>query len=188
MGKTYTELNDKLTAFIKAQKMFFVATAPLTPDGHVNVSPKGYDSFKIIDKATVAYLDYGGSGIETHAHVVENGRITIMFCAYAGKANIVRLYGQGSVCTFHDEGFAEKLAWFPDFDRARAIITIKLTSIMDSCGYGVPFYDFVSERDQLKRAHTFKSIEDWHEYRYERNPESLDGLPGLVRPEIKTDD
>jgi hypothetical protein len=182
MGKTYTALNDKLIKFIKAQKMFFVATAPLTESGHVNVSPKGYDSFKIIDESTVAYLDYGGSGIETHAHVVENGRITIMFCAYEGKANIVRLYGQGSVCAFHDDGFAEKLKWFPDFDRARAIITIKLSRVMDSCGYGVPFYEFKGERDQLKRSHTFKSVEDWHEYRYERNPESLDGLPGLVRP------
>lgn len=182
MGKTYTELNDKITAFIAKQKMFFVATAPLTTDGHVNVSPKGYDSFKIIDPTTVAYLDYGGSGIETHAHVVENQRITIMFCAFEGKANILRLYGQGSVCAFHDDGFAEKLAWFPDFDRARAIITIKLTRLMDSCGYGVPFYDFIGERDQLKRSHTFKSVEDWHEYRYEKNPESLDGLPGLVRP------
>ena len=182
MGRTYTALNDKLITFIEAQKMFFVATAPLTENGHVNVSPKGYDSFKIIDETTVAYLDYGGSGIETHAHVVENGRITIMFCAYEGKANIVRLYGKGSVCAFHDEGFAEQLAWFPDFDRARAIITIKLSRVMDSCGYGVPFYEFLGERDQLKRSHTFKSVEDWHEYRYDRNPESLDGLPGLVRP------
>lgn len=182
MGKTYTELNDKLITFIKAQKMFFVATAPLTPNGHVNVSPKGYDSFKIIDPSTVAYLDYGGSGIETHAHVVENGRITIMFCAYEGKANIVRLYGKGSVCAFHDEGFAEKLAWFPEFDRARAIITVDLTSVSDSCGYAVPFYEFKGERDQLKRAHEFKSVDDWQEYRYSRNEASLDGLPGLVRP------
>jgi len=106
-----------------------------------------------------------------------------MFCAFEGKANIMRLYGQGSVCAFHDEGFAEKLAWFPDFDRARAIITIKLTRIMDSCGYGVPFYDFVGERDQLKRSHEFKSVEAWQDYRYDKNPESLDGLPGLVRPE-----
>lgn len=180
--KLYPELNDKLIAFIQKQKMFFVATAPLTGDGHVNVSPKGYESFKIINNQTVAYLDYGGSGIETHAHVVENGRITLMFCAYEGKANIMRLYGQGSVCAFHDDGFAEKLAWFPDFDRARAIITVKLTRIQDSCGYGVPFYDFVSERDQLKRSHTHKSIEEWMDYRYDKNPESIDGLPGLIRP------
>jgi len=90
MGKTYSELNEKLISFIAKQKMFFIATAPLTPNGHVNVSPKGYDSFKIIDPNTVAYLDYGGSGIETHAHGVENGRITIMFCAYEGKGDNVR--------------------------------------------------------------------------------------------------
>lgn len=183
MGKTYSELDEALIAFIKAQKMFFVATAPLSENGHVNVSPKGYDSFKIIDPTTVAYLDYGGSGIETHAHVLENGRITLMFCAYQGKANIVRLYGQGSVCAFHDDGFAEQLAWFPEFDRARAIITVKLTRIMDSCGWGVPFYDYQGERDQLKRAHAHRTLEDWQEHRYNRNAESIDGLPGLVRPD-----
>jgi len=164
--------------------MFFVATAPLTGEGHVNVSPKGYDSFKIIDPNTVAYLDYGGSGIETHAHVLENGRITIMFCAYEGKAGIVRLYGRGEVCAFYDEGFDEKLAWFPEFDRARAIITVNLTRISDSCGYSVPFYEFTGERDQLMRAHTHKTIEDWHEYRLSKNGESIDGLPGLVRPKL----
>lgn len=182
MSKLYSELNDKLVKFIQAQKMFFVATAPLSDKGHVNVSPKGYNSFKIIDPMTVAYLDYGGSGIETHAHVVENGRITIMFCAFEGKADIIRLYGEGSVCAFHDEGFAEKLAWFPDFDRARAIITVKLTRISDSCGWGVPFYEFTGEREQLKIAHKHKSVEEWKEYRYERNAQSIDGLPGLVRP------
>ena len=186
MSKIYPEINEKLTAFIERQKMFFVATAPLTGSGHVNVSPKGYDSFKIIDSKTVAYLDYGGSGIETHAHVLENGRITIMFCAYEGKADIIRLYGQGQVCAFYDDGFAEKLAWFPEFDRARAIITVNLTRITDSCGYGVPFYEFTGEREQLKRSHTHKSVEDWYEYRLERNPESIDGLPGLIKPMSKS--
>ncbi len=182
MGKIYEEITDRLEKFISNQKMFFVGTAPLTEAGHVNVSPKGYDSFKIIDPKTVAYLDYGGSGIETHAHVLENGRITIMFCAYEGKANIVRLYGRGEVCSFYDEGFEEKLAWFPEFDRARAIITVNLTRITDSCGYAVPFYDFVGERDQLHRSHTHKTTEDWYEYRLSRNAESIDGLPGLIRP------
>ncbi len=182
MGKLYAEITDKLERFISAQQMFFVATAPLTGDGHVNVSPKGYDSFKIIDPNTVAYLDYGGSGIETHAHVLENGRITIMFCAFEGKANIVRLYGRGEVCAFYDEGFEEKLAWFPEFDRARAIITVHLTRITDSCGFSIPYYEFVGERDQLKRSHTHKTVEDWYEYRLSKNAESIDGLPGLIRP------
>ena len=90
MGKTYAQLDDRLTRFIEAQKMFFVATAPLSREGHVNLSPKGYDTFAIIDPNTVAYLDLGGSGIETHAHVVENGRITVMFCAFDGKPYILR--------------------------------------------------------------------------------------------------
>jgi len=183
MGKIYDHITDRLSDFIQRQKMFFVATAPLTADGHVNVSPKGYDSFKIIDPNTVAYLDYGGSGIETHAHVLENERITIMFCAFEGKANILRLYGRGEVCAFYDEGFDEKLAWFPEFDRARAIITVHVTRITDSCGFAVPFYEFKGERDQLHRAHQNKTVEEWQAYRLSRNAESIDGLPGLIRPE-----
>jgi len=183
MGKLYEEITPALVEFIGSQKMFFVSTAPLQSDGHVNVSPKGYDSFKIIDSTTVAYLDYGGSGIETHAHVLENGRVTIMFCAFEGKANIVRLYGRGEVCAFYDDGFSDKLAWFPDFDRARAIITVNVTRITDSCGFGVPFMNFEGERDQLKRAHTSKSVEDWQEHRLSKDGQSIDGLPGLMRPE-----
>lgn len=182
MGKTYDEITDKLRTFIEAQHVFFVATAPLTGDGHVNVSPKGYDTFRILSSARVAYLDYGGSGIETHAHVLENQRITIMFCAFEGKPNIVRLYGKGSVCAFYDEGFEELMTLFPDYDRARAIITVDLTRITDSCGFSIPFFEFKGERDQLHRAHTHRSVEDWYEYRLSRNAESIDGLPGLVRP------
>lgn len=183
MGKIYEEITDHLVEFIESKKMFFVATAPLQADGHVNVSPKGYDSFKIIDSKTVAYLDYGGSGIETHAHVLENGRVTIMFCAFEGKPNIVRLYGRGEVCAFYDDGFKDKLAWFPDFDRARAIITVNLTRVSDSCGMAVPYFDFVGQRDQLKSAYTKKSVEDWNEYRLSKDGQSIDGLPGLIRPE-----
>ena len=183
MGKSYEALNDKLEAFIKAQHMFFVATAPLTPDGHVNVSPKGYDTFRILSPNKVAYLDYGGSGIETHAHVLENERITLMFCAYEGKPNILRLYGRGSVCAFYDEGFDELMKLFPDYDRARAIIIVDLTRITDSCGFSIPFYEYQGERDQLDRTHRHRSVEDWYEYRLSRNAESIDGLPGLIRPE-----
>jgi len=182
MGKTYEVLDDKLTSFILAQKMFFVATAPLSRNGHVNVSPKGYDCFKIINPTTVAYLDLGGSGIETLAHLKENGRITIMFCAFEGKANIVRLYGTGTVVNFDEPGFAAALALFPNFSRARSIITINITRIADSCGFGVPFYDFKGERDQLMRSALHRSEEDWKEYRYMRNPKSIDGLEGLIKP------
>lgn len=183
MGKTYEVLDAKLTSFILAQKMFFVATAPLNGTGHVNVSPKGYDCFKIINPTTVAYLDLGGSGIETLAHLKENGRITIMFCAFEGKANIVRLYGTGTVVNFDEPRFAAALALFPNFSRARSIITINITRIADSCGFGVPFYDFKGERDQLMRSSLHRSEEDWKEYRYMRNPKSIDGLEGLTKPD-----
>lgn len=182
MGKIFSHLDDKLISFIDAQKMFFVATAPLSDCGHVNVSPKGYDCFKIIDTHTVAYLDLGGSGIETLAHLKENGRITILFCAFEGKANILRLYGNGSAVCFDEPGFDEALALFPNHIRARSIITINITRIADSCGFGVPFYDFKGERDQLLRSVHHRTEADWKQYRYLRNPQSIDGLDGLIKP------
>jgi len=182
MGKQFDRLDDKLIAFIKAQKMFFVGTAPLSGDGHVNLSPKGYDSFAVIDDLTVAYLDLGGSGIETHAHVVENGRITIMFCAFEGKANILRLYGQGTVYDFTHPEFEQYAKLFGDFGKCRAVIVVKLTRIQDSCGWGVPFYDFKGERDQLRRSENHRTREQWVEHRYKTNSKSIDGLPGLVKP------
>lgn len=181
MGKTYPHLDESLREFIAAQKMFFVATAPLSADGHVNMSPKGYDSFAVIDDTTVAYLDLGGSGIETQAHVQENERITIMFCAYDGPANILRLYGQGEAIDFDHPEFAKMLALFEGYDRARAVIRIKLTRIQDSCGWGIPFYEFKGERDQLKRwVDNATSEDEWKQRRYDRNETSIDGLPGLI--------
>ncbi len=180
MGKTYEKLDDKLIDFIKAQKLFFVATAPLSGEGHVNVSPKGYDSFAILDETTVAYADLGGSGIETHAHVVENGRITIMFCAFEGKANIVRLYGRAQAYDFNHPDFAELAALFPDLERLRGVFKVKLTRIADSCGWGVPFFSYEGERDQLKRWTTSRDMDEWRERRMTQNAESIDGLPGLT--------
>lgn len=186
MGKVYNTLDDTLIDFIKAQKMFFVATAPMAEDGHVNVSPKGYDSFAVIDETTVAWLDLGGSGIETMAHLKENGRITIMFCAFEGKANILRLYGTGEAVQFDDPRFADLLALFPNFDKARAIVTVKLDRIADSCGWGVPFYEFKGERDQLKRTwdHAYEKHGDAVDEKfYVSNAESIDGLEGMTRPD-----
>jgi len=183
MGKTYEALDDKLTAFIQAQKMFFVATAPMSADGHVNVSPKGYDSFAVIDPLTVAYLDLGGSGIETLAHLKDNGRITLMFCAFEGKANIVRLYGHGEAVSFDDPGFDELCKLFPPEPRARSVIKINITLIMDSCGWGVPFYEFTGERDQLKRTHLNRSPDGFKAHRYTSNAKSIDGLEGLTKPD-----
>ena len=120
MATFYDQLEDKHLDFIEQQKMFFIATAPAASDGHVNLSPKGYDAFKVIDRNTVAYLDLGGSGIETLAHVKENGRLTFMFCAFEGKANIMRIYGQAEAVSFNEPSFDEKFALFEGFDRARS--------------------------------------------------------------------
>ena len=182
MSKTYEHLDETLAAFIKAQKMFFVATAPLSDEGSVNVSPKGYDSLALIDERTVAYLDLGGSGTETLAHVRENGRITLMFCAFEGAANILRLYGQGRAVAFDEPGFAELKALFPTFERARAIVVVEITRIADSCGWGVPIYEFKAEREQLHRHVDHRPSDEWAERRYETNAVSIDGLPALVRP------
>jgi hypothetical protein len=182
MAKTYDRLDDKLTAFIRRQKLFFVATAPLSPEGSVNLSPKGYDSLAVLDPQTLAYVDLGGSGIETCAHLRENGRITLMFCAFEGPANILRIYGEGETTSFGDPGFAEKMAFFPTFQRARSVITVRIRRIADSCGWGVPFFEFKGERDQLRRWVDDRPEAEWAERRYASNATSIDGLPGLVRP------
>jgi len=181
MSTLYERLDDTLIAFIKAQKLFFVATAPLSGEGSVNVSPKGYDSLAVIDERTVAYLDLGGSGAETMAHVRENGRITLMFCAFEGAANILRLYGKGRAVAFDAPGFAEIKALFPTFERARAIVVVDITRIADSCGWGVPIFEFKAEREQLHRHVDHRPFDEWAERRYEANALSIDGLPALVR-------
>lgn len=182
MAKTYECLNEKLIKFIKAQKMFFVASAPLSGDGHVNVSPKGHDSLVVIDERTVAYLDLGGSGIETLAHIKESGnaRVTIMFMALEGKANILRLYGRGEAVSFDEPGFDKMKALFPEFDRARSIITLHITRVADSCGFAVPFYEFKGERDQLLRSNAGRTIPEWKKHRLNTNAKSIDGLEGLT--------
>lgn len=179
MGKIHDRIDDRLAGFIGKQKMFFVATAPLSGDGHVNVSPKGLDSFAVIDPLTVAYLDLGGSGIETQAHIQENGRITIMFCAFDGPANILRLYGQGEAVDFTAPEFPGLLKLFPGHDRARAVIRIRLSRIQDSCGYGIPFYEYKGDRDQLTRWASHKSADEYADYAYTKNAQSIDGLPGI---------
>ena len=180
MGKLYEALDERLTDFIQRQKLFFVASAPLASDGHVNLSPKGYDSLAILDARTVAYVDLGGSGVETQAHVQENGRITLMFCAFEGPANILRLYGRGEVFAFDHPRFGELMARFPGFDRARAVILVHIERVADSCGWGVPFFDYRGERDQLRRWVDARPFDEWAARRFETNAESIDGLPGLV--------
>lgn len=185
MATVYEQLDDKLTDFIKRQRLFFVATAPLSIEGSVNVSPKGYDSLAILDPKTIAYVDLGGSGIETHAHLRENGRITLMFCAFEGAPSILRIYGKGETITFGEPGFAEKMALFPSFERARGVVIVRIRRIADSCGWGVPFFEYNGERDQLRRWVEHRPPHEWEERRYESNARSIDGLPGLVRPAPK---
>jgi hypothetical protein len=182
VAAVYDHLDDKLTDFIRRQKLFFVATAPLSTEGSLNLSPKGYDSLVIIDPKTVAYADLGGSGIETHAHLRENGRITLMFCAFEGPAMILRLYGRGESCSFDQPGFVTKMKLFPGFGRARAVVTVRIARIADSCGWGVPFFDFKAERDQLRRWVDARPQDEWAARRYESNAVSIDGLPGLSPP------
>lgn len=181
MGKVYDAIDEKLKAFIEAQKMFFVATAPLSGEGHVNLSPKGYDAFKILGPNEVAYLDLGGSGIETQAHVQENGRITIMFCAFDGPANIVRLYGKGEAIQFDDPRFPDLLEKFPNYEKARAILVVKVSRVSDSCGWGVPFYEFKGDRDQLQRYadNPDRDADFWAEKFRTKNAKSIDGLEGI---------
>ena len=176
----FTEtLTDKQIAMIEAQPVFFVATA--AEGARINLSPKGYDAFRVLGPNRVAYLDLGGSGNETHAHLAADGRITIMFCAFEGPANILRLFGTGEIINPHHAEWDEMLALFPGFERARGIFKVRLTRIQDSCGWGVPFYEFKGERDQLSRYVDNKSKEEWIESRYAKNAESIDGLKGLVR-------
>ncbi len=183
MSQTFEQLDEDLVAFIGRQKMFFVATAPLAGEGSVNVSPKGYDTFVVLDDRTVAYLDLGGSGAETMAHVQENGRITLMFCAFEGAPKILRLYGRGRAVALHDPEFRGLMAHFPGYDRARAVIVVELNRIADSCGWSIPFFEYRGERDQLRRWIEHRPFEEWAARRYATNAQSIDGLPALVRPE-----
>jgi hypothetical protein len=176
----FDEIRSKEAAFIDAQKMFFVATAPLSADGHVNLSPKGYASFARLDPRRVAYIDLGGSGIETHAHLRENGRICLMFCAFEGDPLILRLYGRGKAHQHGSAGFDSLRSHFPDIDvPVRGIIEVELTMVQRSCGWAVPNYDFVADRDTL-RLYVGKQTQDEHMARsLKANHSSLDGLPGL---------
>ena len=179
MGKIFNEITADLQKWIEKQKMFFVATAPLSPDLHINCSPKGLDSFRILEPSTVAYQDLTGSGIETIAHIRENKRILLMFCAFDGPPKIVRLHGLGEAITPEHEDFENVNALFPFKRGTRAYIRITLNRISDSCGYSVPLYEFVKDRDVLDKWVDAKTDEQLREYRLAKNTESIDGLKGL---------
>ena len=179
MGKLFDGIDGQLAAWIGAQRMFFVASAPRADTGHVNLSPKGLDSFVVLGATSVAYLDVVGSGAETIAHLRENGRITLMFCAFEGPPRTLRLYGRGEVIEPGDAGFEILVARFPKYPSTRAIIRAELVRIADSCGYGVPLYRFESERPQLAAWAERKGPEGLRTYQCEMNRTSLDGLPAL---------
>ncbi len=179
MGKLYDEITAELGDWLAGQQMFFVATAPLAGDGLVNCSPKGMDSFRVLGPREVAYLDLTGSGVETIAHLRENGRIVFMFCAFEGPPKIVRLHGTGHVLRPGDEAFERRRPKFPGYPGARAIVSATISRISDSCGYAVPRYDLVEPRDVLLRWAEKRGESGVAAYRSENNRKSLDGLPAL---------
>jgi hypothetical protein len=184
MGKVFDVINADVAAFIEKQHMFFVASAPSGDSGHVNVSPKGLDSFRILDERTVAYLDFTGSGVETIAHLRQNGRIVLMFCAFEGSPHIVRLHGKGESVEPEDPRFAvlrERFAGAADASGLRAVVVVHVARASTSCGYSVPKYSYEGERDQLSRWAEKKSPDGIAEYQSKHNATSLDGLPGLRR-------
>ena len=181
MAKRIPELTPELARWIENQALFFVATAPLSAEGHVNLSPKGLDSFRVLDPLTVAYLDYTGSGAETLAHLGENGRMTIMFCAFEGPPRILRLYGKGTATQVGTAAFDEdiaRLAITPG-PGARAVMTLEISRINDSCGYSVPKMALVEPRDVLDRWAEKRGAEGLAAYRKKNNGRSLDGLPAF---------
>jgi hypothetical protein len=187
MGKLYERIDGRLRRFIDEQKIFFVGTAPLAADGHVNISPKGRSgTWAVLDERTVAYLDFGGSHAETIAHLRENGRIVLMWCAFTGPPNIVRVHGTGEPVYRDDPRFAELIAHFGDADGPglRAIIVVTAHRISDTCGYAVPVMDYVEDRDLHARHFGRKTDEEFAAYceTREYNPVSIDGLPALPLP------
>lgn len=179
MGRQFEEIDAALREWIEAQRVFFVATAPLSRDGQVNCSPKGLDTLRIVGPREVAYLDLTGSGAETIAHLRENGRIVVMFCAFAGPPRIVRLHGRGSVVLPGSPEWHDLRALFPAQSGDRAIVWVEASRISDSCGFGVPLYDFVAQRDALPQWSDKRGPEGLARYRRDKNARSIDGLPSL---------
>jgi hypothetical protein len=177
MGRAIESITGELRAFIEAQHVFFVATAPLEREGHVNLSPKGMDTFRVLAPDRVAYLDLTGSGNETAAHLRQNGRITFMFCAFDGKPQILRLYGGGRVVKPDDAPWAELAPLFPELPGARQIVVADVTRVQTSCGFGAPLMNFEGERDALVRWAEAKGEGALRAYREQKNRLSIDGLP-----------
>ena len=179
MADRFASLSPDLAQWWRAQPVFFVATAPAGDGGHVNLSPKGYDTLRVLGPQRVAYLDLTGSGVETIAHLRENGRITLMACAFAGNPRISRIYGRGIVHEAGTPGFDALAPDFPPLPGRRAIIEVDVERVTTSCGYAVPLMDLVDDRDRLTAWAEQKGDDGVVAYRAAKNRESIDGLPGL---------
>lgn len=180
MGRVYDEIDERLAGFLTSQPVFFVATAPLAADGHVNLSPKGMQgSFAVTGPRKVAYLDLTGSGVETIAHLQENGRICMMFCAFAGPPRIVRVHGKGTPHLAGTNDFDDLVTRFPQHPGVRAVVEVDVDRISDSCGYAVPLMAYERDRDQLDEWADRRGPDGIVDYWAEKNASSLDGLPGL---------
>lgn len=183
MAKTYPGIDADLRGWIERQHVFFVATAPRDGE-HVNVSPKGRESLRVVDDRTLAYLDLTGSGIETAAHLRENGRITLMFCSFDGPPRILRVHGRGRVVERSDAEWERWRGLFPPLRGERAVVVISAERVSTSCGYGVPLLDYRGERTQMDAWVDRKGWDGIDLYQKEHNV-SLDGLPGLRRPGLE---
>ncbi|MDQ1709457.1 MAG: hypothetical protein QOG49_842 [Frankiaceae bacterium] len=180
MGRVLDRIDQQTRDFIVQQKMFFVATAPSGAAGHVNLSPKGHaDTFAVIDDHTVGYLDLTGSGAETAAHLRDNGRITVMFCAFERAPNIVRLFGAGRVVPAGSPEFESLLARFPARAGARAVVVVDVSRVQTSCGFAVPYYEYAGDRDLLEGWAEARTPERLTAYRNDKNVRSIDGLPAF---------
>lgn len=185
MGRTYDSIDERLSAWLEDQKVFFVATAPLAGDGHVNCSPKSnHGELAVLGPSTVAYLDRTGSGIETVAHLRENGRVVLMFCAFDGPPRIVRLHGSGEVVERDEPRFGQLAGNFraESVTGSRSVIVVEVARIADSCGYAVPLMEFSQHRRQADEWHERRGEEGVRQYWAEKNTLSIDGLPGLTGP------
>lgn len=177
MGKVLQEIDGATRRFIEAQHVFFVATAPSGDDGHVNLSPKGYDTLRVLGPNRAAYLDLIGSGAETVAHLRQNGRITLLFCAFEGKPNLVRLYGRGEVVGPGDPAFDELAARFPATPGTRGVIDVTIERVSTSCGYAVPLMAYQGERPTLVEWAERRGPAGVASYQAANNATSIDGLP-----------
>lgn len=182
MGKEIDGIDAALGDWLEAQPVFFVGTAPAALDGHVNVSPKGLDTLRVLGEHEVVYQDLTGSGAETAAHLRDNGRIVLMFCAFSGPPRIVRLHGRGTVVLPGDPGFASLDGGFPDHIGTRAYVRVEVQRVSSSCGYGVPLMDLRGPRDVLDKWSAKKGPDGLRDYRAKRNARSIDGLPALPAP------